>query len=142
MHIKHRRRRHDWLICLAAGATLGFVFLRIGARIGMRMIALSTRESTLFSVEGSIAVALLGALTGALIATLFLLARTALPEHRWIRGAIFWTVCAALVLRGIRPITVLNAAIFLPLFLVHGILLHTFWCRVYPGRGRHLESAA
>lgn len=142
MHPLHRPDRRDWLTGLAAGATLGFVFLGIGARVGMRVIALSSGQAPTFSIEGSIAVGLLGALSGALIAMVFLLARTALPTRRWVRGALFWTVCGALAFRGLRPVTVLNAGIFLPLFLMHGVLLHTFWCRVYLARIRQLGAGA
>jgi len=136
MHSLHRPDRRDWLTGLTAGAGLGFVFLGVGARVGMRVIALSSGQAPTFTIEGSIAVSLLGALTGALIAAVFLLARTTLPTRRWVRGALFWAVCGALALRGLRPITALNAGIFLPLFLAHGVLLHTFWCRVYLARIR------
>lgn len=135
-HPVHRPDRRDWRAALAAGATLGFVFLGIGARVGMRVIALSSGQAPTFSIEGSIAVSLLGALMGALIATVYVLARSMLPTRRWMRGALFWAICGALVLRGLHPVTALNAGIFLPLFLVHGVLLHTFWCRVYLARMR------
>lgn len=135
MHPMHRPSRRDWFAGLAAGASLGFVLLGIGARVGMRVIAVSSGQAPTFSIEGSIAVSLLGALTGVLIAMVFLLARTTLPTRRWLRGTLFWAFCGALALRGLRPVTMLNAGIFLPLFLVHGVLLHIFWCRVYLGSG-------
>jgi len=140
VHTLHRPDRRDWLAGLAAGASLGFVFLGVGARAGMHLISLSSGQAPTFTIEGSIAVSLLGALTGALIATVFLLVRTTFPTRRWIRGALFWAVCGALVLRGLRPVTALNAGIFLPLFIVHGVLLHTFWCRVYLARGRQVDA--
>lgn len=120
-----------------AGAGLGFVFLGIGARAGMRLVALTSGQAALFTVEGSVAVSLLGAVTGAVIATLFLLLRHILPARRWMRAAIFWVLCVVLVLRGLKPVTELKTAIFLPLFLMHGALLHAFWCRVYLARRRN-----
>ena len=107
----------------------------------MRLIALSAGQAPAFSIEGSIAVSLLGAATGALVAAIFLLARTIFPTRRWIRGALFWAACAALVLRGLHPVNALNAVIFLPLFAAHGALLHLFWCRIYLAR-RHPGVAA
>ena len=142
MHSLHRPTRRDWLAGLGAGASLGFVFLGVGARVGMRLIALSAGQAPAFTIEGSIAVSLLGALTGALVAAIFLLARTAFPTRRWIRGIFFWVACAALVLRGLHPVTTLNAAIFLPLFAAHGILLHVFWCRIHLVRREHSGVAA
>ena len=142
MHTTNRPTRRDWLAGLTAGATLGFLILGVGARAGMRFIAVASGQPPTFTIEGSIAVSLLGALTGALIATMFLLVRVTLPARRWVRGALFWAVCGALALRGLRPVTMLNAGVFLPLFALHGVLLHTFWCRVYLGRGRHVDAGA
>ncbi len=142
MHPLHWPDRRDWITGLTAGASLGLVLLGIGARAGMRVIALSSARAPAFSIEGSIAVSLLGALTGALIATVFMVARTAVPTRGWLRGALFWAVCGALALRGLHPVTVLNAGVFLPLFLMHGVLLHTFWCRVYLARMRPLRASS
>jgi hypothetical protein len=142
MNLPSRPTRRDWLAGLVAGAALGFIFLGVGARAGMRVIALSAGQAPAFSIEGSIAVSLLGALTGALIAAIFLLVRAVLPARRWIRGVLFWMMCAALVLRGLHPVTALNAGIFLPLFAVHGVLLHVFWCRIYLARRSHVGAAA
>ena len=142
MHTLRRPGRRDWLAGLAAGASLGFVFLGVGARAGMRLVALAAGQPPTFTIEGSIAVGLLGALTGALVATVFLLVRTIFRTRRWTRGVLFWAVCGALALRGLHPVTALNAGIFLPLFLVHGVLLHTFWCRVYLARTRGGDAGA
>lgn len=136
MNTSHRLGRRDWLTGLGAGAILGFLFLGIGSRAGMRLVALASGQAPAFSIEGSIAVALLGALTGAALAAVFLFVRIILPTRQWTRGAIFWMVCAALVLRGLRPVTPLNAGIFIPLFVAHGVLLHAFWCRVHLARTR------
>lgn len=67
MHTQNRPNRSDWIAGLAAGAALGLVYLGVGSRAGMRLVALSAD---------------------------------------------------------------------LPLFLVHGVLLHTFWCRIYLARMR------
>ena len=142
LHTLQRPRPRDWLVGLAAGATLGFVLLGIGGRAGMRIVALATGQSPSFTVVGSLAVSLLGAVAGAFVATVFLLARTAFPTRRWVRGALFWVICAAIFLRGLRPVTPLNAGVFLPLFLLHGALLHTFWCRVHLARSSTSSTPA
>ena len=134
MHTQRRPRRRDWIAGLAAGASLGFVILGVGARAGMRIIAVASGQAPLFTIEGSIAVSLLGALTGAFVATVFLAVRTTFPTRRWVRAALFWAICGAIALRGLHPVTMLNAGVFLPLVLLHGVLLHTFWCRVYLAR--------
>ena len=131
MHTTHRPDRRDWLVGVIAGAILGFLFLGVGARAGMRFIALDLGQAPAFTIEGSIAVSMMGAATGALVGALFLLVRALLPTRRWTRATLFWAICAALALRGLSPVTVVNASIFLPLFLLHGVLLHTYWCRVH-----------
>ena len=127
---------------MTAGAGLGLLVLGLGARAGMRVVALAADQPTAFTVAGSVAVALLGAVTGAVVAALFLLVRTALPRSRWGRGAIFWTLVGALALRGLSPVTLVSAAAFLPLFVVHGVVLHAFWCRVYLPHVRPREAGA
>lgn len=131
MDIRPRPDRRDWIAGLAAGAAFGFIFLGVGARVGMRYIALSAGQASAFTIEGSIAVALLGALTGALFATIFLLVRAALPTRPRAHGALFWAINGAIMLRGLRPVTTLNASIFLPLFVAFGVLLHLFWSRAH-----------
>jgi hypothetical protein len=134
MHMLNRPTRRDWLVGVTAAAALGFIFLGVGSRAGMRLIALDLGQTPSFTIEGSIAVSLMGAATGALLGAVFLLVRVILPTRRWTRAAIFWAVCGALVLRGLNPVTTVNAAIFLPLFVVHGALLHMYWCRVHLAR--------
>jgi hypothetical protein len=136
MHTTERPRRKDWIAGIIAGAVLGFVFLGAGGRAGMRIIAEASGQAPSFSIEGSIAVALLGAAAGAAVAAIFLMARVVFPTRRWLRGTLFWVVCGLIVLRGLNPVSTLNAAVFMPLFLMHGVLLHTFWCRVYLPRTR------
>ena len=136
MHTTDRRRARDWIAGLLAGAAIGFVVLGIGGRAGMRIVALETGQPAAFSFEGTTTVALLGAASGAIAAAIFLLLRTALPARRRIRAVLFWAILGAIALRGLSPVTGLSASVFLPLFLVFGVLLHLFWCRV------HLPRAA
>lgn len=120
----------DWRAGLAAGTLLGILFLGAGGRLGMRLIAFSLGQTPIFTLDGSVAVVLLGAATGALVGALFLLSRALFPTRRFLRAASFWTVVSALVLRGLHPVTPVSAAIFLPLFAAHGALLHVYWCRI------------
>ena len=126
----HRRpRRGEWIRVLGLGAGLGFLLLGIGGRAGMRVIASASDQPAVFTFEGSLTVALLGALAGAVMSALFLIGHTVFPTRPWLRGAVFWLVCGALVLRGLNPVTRLNAVVFAPLFVLHGVLLHMYWRR-------------
>ena len=120
----------DWRTGLTVGAILGAVILGIGSRIGMRVIAIAQGQGPSFTFEGTLTVVLLGTATGAAVAVLFLLARTAFPNRRLARVSLFWTLLALFVWRGLNPISALNAAVFAPLFLLHGSLLTVYWCRV------------
>ena len=141
MHSSHRPDRRGWIAGISAGALIGLVVLGVGGRVGMRLVALEIGQPAAFTPEGSIAVALLGAASGAIAAVIFLLLRTALPTRRWIRGALFWTILGAIALRGLSPVSAFSASVFLPLFLVYGVLLHVFWCRVHLRRTASRGSA-
>ena len=125
-----RPRGADWIAGILAGVLLGFVLLGVGGRAGMRIIALVEGRTPAFTLEGTIAVALLGAGAGAIVGALFLLSRVLFPTRRVYRVALFWSIVGVLVYRGLRPISPVNVAIFGPLFLAHGGLLYAYWCRI------------
>ena len=130
----HRRPNlADWRAGLMVGAALGAMILGVGGRLGMRVIAIAREQAPAFSVEGSIAVTLLGAGAGAVVAVFFLLARTAFPTRRLGRVSLFWALLALVVWRGLNPVSTLNVAVFAPLFLLHGGLLTAWWCRIRRG---------
>ena len=143
MNVTHRPNGPDWLAGLTTGAALGAIFLGVGGRAGMRVIALAQGAPGSFTVEGSLTVVALGALSGAIVALIFLLARVLFPSRRVPRVLFFWTLTLAIVLRGLNPVTELNLAIFVPLFLAHGSLLNLYWCRVHlPRRHGRVSLAA
>ena len=136
MNVTQRPNGRDWIVGLIAGTALGAIFLGAGGRAGMRLIALAQGAAGSFTVEGTLTVVGLGAVSGAIIALIFLVARVLFPSRRVPRVLFFWAVTLAIVLRGLNPLTVLNLAIFVPLFLAHGSLLNLYWCRVQLAR-RH-----
>ena len=71
-------------------------------------------------------VVFLGMVTGATMALIYLVVRFLLPSRPLLRATIFWAVCIGLTLRGLRPVSVLNASVFLPLVLLDGALLQLF----------------
>ena len=143
MNTNRRPNGRDWIVGLSAGTVLGAIFLGIGGRLAMRGIALAEGRMPLFTPEGSLAVVLLGAITGAIVASLFLLARVFFPSRRVLRVLFFWIVTLAVVLRGVSPLTLINVMWFVPLFLAHGSLLNLYWCRVHlTRRTRYVPSTA
>ena len=70
------------------------------------------------------------------------MARILFPSRRALRVTFFWMVTLAVVLRGLNPMTLLNIAIFVPLFPAHGSLLNLHWCRVHVARRKHLSHVA
>ena len=132
----HRRPTFsDWRATLVAGAVLGIVILGVGGRLGMRALALIQGQTPLFTIDGSIAITLLGGVAGIVIAVFFLLARAAFPEHRAVRTVIFSALVGLVVARGLNPVSLIKLEIFGPLFLLHGALLTVYWCRVRFGHG-------
>src|SRR5687768_3692362 len=140
MNTSHRPGGRDWMVGLAAGALLGTAFLGVGGRAGMRLVAVAQGAAGGFTLGGSMTVVALGALSGAIVALIFLVARVLFPSRRAPRVVFFWAVTLAVVLRGLNPLTPLNLAIFVPLFLAHGSLLNLYWCRVHLARRKHYVS--
>lgn len=120
----------DWIAGIVVGTLLGTALLGVGGRIGMRVIGIAQGQPPGFSIGGSLTVVFLGAAAGAAIGAIFLLSRTIFPRHRALRVGFFWVVVAALVARGLNPVSVLNVSIFAPLFLAHGALMFAYWCRI------------
>jgi hypothetical protein len=131
MHTVSRPGPRDWITGVLVGALLGLPLLGVGARFGMRVIALASRRQPFFTFEGSTTVMLLGAAAGAGVAGIFLLSRVAAPKQRAVRLALFTGLCAMLVLRGLRPVSLLTVSVFGPLFIAHAALLHAYWCRIH-----------
>ena len=129
IHPDGRPDLRDWRDGLLAGAILGTLFLGIGSRLGMRLIALAEGRSPAFSLGGSLTIVLLGTGVGALVASLFLISRTLFPRRRLLRVTFFGALTGAIVLRGLNPVSFLNAGVFLPLFAMHAALLTSYWCR-------------
>ena len=123
-------RPKDWLVGLALGSVLGFLILGIGSRLGMRVIAHAQNQPAGFSLGGSMTVVFLGLVTGVAMAAIFLVCRILFPSRPWLRSAVFWIVCLALTLRGLNPVSVLTASVFIPLVLLNGALMHVFWTYV------------
>ena len=131
---RFRPTPRDWVIGLLASAVLGLVLLGAGGRMGMRVIALANEQAPILTFGGTVAVTLLGAAAGAGIGVIFLLSWLAAPRRRLVRVSLFTFVCAFLILRGLHPVTVLNLSVFVPLFAVHALLLHAYWCRIHMRR--------
>jgi hypothetical protein len=130
----------DWGVGILVGAALGLILLGIGGRAGMRVMAVAMGQTPSLSLEGSLTVTAMGAAAGAAVAVIFLLARTLFPQRRALRVAFFWLLVAAIVVRGLNPVTPLAAVVFMPLFLAHGSLLFAYWCRVRMARSASLTA--
>ena len=126
-----RYTRRDWSFGIAAAALLGLAFLGAGGRVAMWLVALDQGRPPVFTLEGSVAVTLLGAAAGAVIGVVFMTSRWLFSDSRWLRLGLFTAVVGFVALRGIAPLTPFNVSVFGPLFIVHGALLHMYWCRVY-----------
>ena len=103
------------------------LFLGVGSRLGMRLIALAEGRSPAFTLGGSVTVILLGTVVGVVVAAVFLLSRRLFPHRRFWRVAFFLVITGAIVLRGLDPVNLLNAGVFVPLFALHAAVLSVYW---------------
>ncbi|TAK35707.1 MAG: hypothetical protein EPO30_11775 [Lysobacteraceae bacterium] len=112
---------------MIAGAVVG-----AGARIAMRLVALGVpdgiQQLPSFTVEGTVAIMVLLALTGAPAGVLFAFARPRIPGPEWSRGVTFGLVLLAMLgpvfLRGSGEfLTDERRFLFAPLFVLFGLVI-------------------
>src|SRR5215204_5874761 len=102
------------------GALLGLPILGGGGRLAMHAIALTSEAQRVVSVEGTITVLLAGVGAGLAGGAIYALLDRVLPQRRFARGLLFLAVLVLLTLRGLRPVTPLSLALFMPLALLYG----------------------
>lgn len=83
-----------------AGAALGALFLGLGGRIVMRILAIIIAREPTFSIGGSLEIIAYGALVGMVSGAVFALARPILPEQ-WPLGGLLLAAIA-------YPVTILT----------------------------------
>lgn len=140
MTMHHRPSPRDWLIGILPGSGIGAVVLGIGGRVAMRGIALLSGAASGFSFGGTATVILLGALSGLAGAIVFVGLCWLLPRQRVARVLLFWLFLVLVTLRGLRPVDLQRLALFMPLVLTYGLILHVTWCRAT--RRRHVRASA
>jgi len=69
-----------------AGAALGAIFLGLGGRIVMRLLALIIARDGVFSVGGSLEVIAYGAIVGGVSGAAYSVSRPYIPSRWWIQG--------------------------------------------------------
>jgi hypothetical protein len=112
---------------------LGGVAAGVGARIAMRIVALIATGSGSFSVEGTLAILVLGAMLGVPLGLLFVGVRRWLPGKPWLKGLIFGVVGALVFvappfflsepageLAIVSPL--IGFSLFAPLPVAHGLV--------------------
>ena len=116
-----------WVRGPLLGALLGLPILGVGGRLAMHAIALTSDAQRVVSVEGTITVLLAGALAGLAGGMIYALLDRVLPQRRFARGVLFLVVLVLLTLRGLRPVTSLSLALFMPLALLYGAAFERAW---------------
>jgi hypothetical protein len=111
------------------GAAVGFVTLGLGGRLAMFGFAQHTGRPSIWTLRGTLTVALSGSMAGALAALLFL------AVHRWllpnarpvVRGLAAGALTLLIAAPGIRPPWPLTFALFAPAFLAFGVGFVWLW---------------
>jgi hypothetical protein len=116
-----------WVRAALLGAVLGTIFLGVGGRAAMRVIAVAQGAATGFSLGGSGTVVFLGTVAGIAAGLIYAICRQALKSHVWWARLAFGVILLAIVLRGLRPIDGQRLLIFLPLFVLFSLALDRLW---------------
>lgn len=122
---------------LVAAVLLGAA-LGVGARVAMRLIALSAQQQPGASWGGSLEVVLSGTLAGAPIALLFLGLRGRLPPYQWWPGPVLGIVVfgflaawpppsARSALAATAEPPLVSGLLFLGLLILFGVAMEWWW---------------
>lgn len=116
---------------LVLGAAVGFVTLGLGGRLAMFGFAQHTGRPSIWTLRGTLTVALSGSMAGALAALLFLaVQRWLLPNARpLVRGLAAGALTLLVAAPGIRPPWLVTFALFAPAFLAFGVGFVWLWSR-------------
>jgi hypothetical protein len=138
--VRPRPTVQDWFALILLGALLGTIFLGIGGRIAMRVVAIAGGQPQVWTLLGTMTVILLGAANGALGALIRLTTAALVPGPRWFEAALFGMALALLTIRGLHPVQPLAFALFAPLVAAYAVVLETLWRR-RPVSARHDVAA-
>jgi hypothetical protein len=127
-------RTREWIAFLSAGAAAGMIAgaaAGLGARAAMRMVADGVADGVAvrpdFTLAGTLAIVIFGALAGAPLGVLFNSLADRLRGPAAVRGLLFGVALLALIgpvfLRTEEFFSVGRVALFIPLFLVFGAVL-------------------
>ena len=119
---------------LTLGAAVGAVFLGVGGRLAMRIIALLEDRGTTWSFEGSLTVVFMGAVFGTIGGLLLWLGRRVFPRTPYARGALFWVLLTALFVLGLTPLSGNKLISFLPFYIAYGLVVYRVFCHRYVAR--------
>ena len=126
--------RRSLQTALTLGAVVGAIFLGAGGRIAMRIFALMEGREPAWTLEGSLAVVLMGAVFGTVGGFLLWLGRRVFRRSPIARGALFWIPLTALFLRGLSPLTSNSLTAFLPFYVAYGVVVYRLFCHRYVAR--------
>lgn len=127
------RRAVPWIFALALGAGLGALILGGGGRLAMRSITLWERRAHQFTAGGTLSVigwgTGFGVLGASLRAALDVAAERWLPDRApgWAPSAAFATVCLALAVLLLTPLTMHRLVLFPPLVVLYVSALEACW---------------
>jgi len=122
-----RSALEPWLRSAVLGLLLGTLFLGLGGRLAMRVIAVAQNAATGYSLGGSMTVVFLGALAGLVAGLIYTGCRRTLSRNVWLARTLFSVVLLAITLRGLRPLDAQRLVIFLPLFIAFGFAFDRLW---------------
>lgn len=131
-----------WLRGALLGALLGTLFLGVGGRVSMRVIATAQDAAIGFSLGGTSTVIFLGALSGLAAGLIYATARKLLPRRVWWARGLFTVILLLVTLRGLRPLDNQRLVLFLPLFLAFGVALDRLWGGERPASRAPDQSAS
>lgn len=124
-------RHHPWIFALIAGGATGLIFLGVGGRVAMRLVAVRAGQPSGWTLGGTMTVLFMGVVSGIGGAAIRAAAEMWLPRRtpQLIRAVVFAVACLLLTLRGLSPVDATRLAFFLPLTLAYVGAFEVVWRR-------------
>ena len=115
---------------ILTGLILGVIFLGVGGRFAMRIIAISTERTPTISFGGTITVLLAGGIAGGIISFISVVIKTFVNDIRIWRGLLYSLLITFSLILSIPDRSFLVSSLFGFLFIIYGIIFEIFLNRL------------
>ena len=109
--------------CFATGIGFGFIFLGIGGRLIMRIIAISNGRPPVFSFKGTIIVLFAGGIAGGMAGIIWAILKMYLDKSRVVKGIWYVTLFSFSFVLTTPEKSIFASSLFGFVFIIFGVFM-------------------